>query len=147
MWLPDRRTDTDRQTNRRRTKWSLFVAMLRRRHKNRPYYSQILNCTCAGMVLKIQPLSSIQAKDRSLLLVTLTCNHPFCSLQETILVSVGVRFERNERPKHSSWSFQPLMLSLKQSPITEPCIPTYCWTWWLQLALVRSTMSRSLLDA
>ena len=36
VWLPNRHTDrqTDSQTNRRWTKWSLSAAMLRRRHKN-----------------------------------------------------------------------------------------------------------------
>ena len=32
VWLPDRHTHT--RTDRRRTKWSLCAAMLRRRHKN-----------------------------------------------------------------------------------------------------------------
>ena len=36
VWQTDRQTDgwTDRQTDGRRTKWSLCIAMLRRRHKN-----------------------------------------------------------------------------------------------------------------
>ena len=64
LWECHRRTGTDRQTDRRtdrrRTKWSLCVAMLRRRHKNKTesdLYDLPFKLSCRGS-LTVNPVHS-----------------------------------------------------------------------------------------